>query len=105
MSLTKMESSYATSEKLQSSIAVGTVERGRLSSKRLSCLGIVQFPRSGVDHMLYMANSTMENFKPFSGVSVVYSAFPPFFCGIGVTPLWLPVSPAANNLEPPLRWT
>ena len=90
---------------MRSSVAVGTTERGRLSSKRLSCLGIVQLPRSGVDHMLYMANSTMENFKPVSDVSVVYIVFPLFVCGVGMTPLWLPVSPAANNLEPPLRWT
>ncbi len=100
-----MEPSYATSEKMRRSIAVGTAERGHLSSKQLSCLGIVQLLRSGVDFMLYMANSTMENFKPVSGVSVVCSAFLPFFCEVGMTPLWLPVSPAANNLEPPLRWT
>jgi len=100
-----MESSYATSKKMRSSVAVGTAERGRISSKRLSCLGVVQLPRSGVDHMLFMANSTMKNFKPVSGISVVCSAFPPFVCGVGMTPLWLPVSLAANNHEPPLRWT
>jgi hypothetical protein len=55
-----MESSYAAGKKMRSRVAVGTAERGRLSSKRLSCLGIVQLPRSGVDHMLYMANSTYE---------------------------------------------
>ena len=49
-----MESSYATSREMRSSVAVGTAERGRLSSKRLSCLGIVQRPRSGVEHMLYL---------------------------------------------------
>jgi hypothetical protein len=52
-SLTKMESSYATSERMRRSVAVGTAERGRLSSKRFSCLGTVQLPLSGVDHMLY----------------------------------------------------
>jgi hypothetical protein len=57
-----MESSYATSKKMRSSVAVGTADRGRLSSKCLSCLGIVQLPCSGVDHMLYMANSTMNKF-------------------------------------------
>jgi hypothetical protein len=65
-------------QKMRSSVAVGTAERGRLSSNRLSCLGIVQLPRSGVDHVLYMANSTMKIFKPVSDVSVIYLAFSPF---------------------------
>ena len=38
---------------MRSSVDVGTAERVRLSSKRSSCLGIIQLRRSGVDHMLY----------------------------------------------------
>jgi len=52
MSLTKMESSYATSNEMQSSVAVGTAERGLSHPSLLPCLGIVPLPRSRVDHML-----------------------------------------------------
>ena len=47
-----MESSYATSNEMRSSIAVGTAERGLSRPSLLPRLEIVPLPRSGVDHML-----------------------------------------------------
>jgi hypothetical protein len=101
-----MESSYATSNEMRSSVAVGTAERGLSHPSLLPRLGIVPLPRGGVDHMLSLSkrNCCLFFFVPVSGVSVVCSVFPPVSCGVCATPLWLLVSPAASNLEPPLRW-
>jgi hypothetical protein len=49
-------------------------------------------------------NEIFVFFMPVSGISVVCSVLPPVSCGVCATPLWLLVSPAASNLEPPLRW-
>ena len=50
-----MESSYATSNEMRSSVAVGTAERGLSHPSLLPRLGIVPLPRGGVDHMLSLS--------------------------------------------------
>ncbi len=81
-----MESSYATSIELQNSVAVGTTERGlSYPSFYLSCLGNVQLPRSGVEHIV-------------SAVSVFCSVDCLLLLRKCKTPLWPPGFLVTNNL-------
>ena len=96
-----MESSYTTSHEIQSSIAVGTVKRGLSSSKLIPRLGIVQLPRSGVDHVPYLFHWHCVKFMPVSGASeacFVLLPLPQCVCAVPLLPLR---SPAACSLELP----
>ena len=68
MSLTILESSYATSVEVQISIAVETTRT--LSSKLISCLGNVQTPRDGAKHVPNYLRHRIS-FMPVSDVSLV----------------------------------
>jgi len=74
-----------------------------LSSKLIPCLGIVQLPHSRVDQSCIHSISTVKIYTCHWHF-VVWSVYLLVSCGVCVMPLWPLVSPAASNLEPPLRW-